>query len=567
MISIQKEVYMNDYFDSKALAKELEEAIDYDRIHRDLLVFNDLERYTGEEAGEAAAAFILKRLRELDIDTEEEVYPVYRSLPIDGATVSACGKVFESIPFVYSAPAKGFKGVLCYDKMSENGKCSQKDMVERVKPFCGKIVLTYDESFEFARAAAKAGAVAIVTIWRANLLHHGTLGGVWGAPEPEQLLTRYPMIPYTEIGLDNGKWLVDQVQKGEVEAELNIEMRNGVLDSTMAIGNIKGKSDHYVLVSGHYDSWWEGITDNGVANVFMLELARLLKERQDKLGRSIKLAWWTGHSDGRYAGSTYYFDKHFADLKKNCVAHLNMDICGCKGSDLVGLNTARLEGRQFNFDFLPDFNDGPIIEPVPMARFADQTFWGADVPFTIMPKYSKREGGFFWWHTKEDTLDKVDPKIAVRDGKVIARLTAIFANEDRLPAHFVEFADWMKDQLDDLNNDLCDGFDLSPVYAPLASLRDELVKIDGSKCCGDAFDDLIMKIGGPLTRLVYTAESAYDQDPAVEGGLFPGMNVARGLTRDNTTPEYFLAAQTRFVRQRNRFVDVVEAVTEFCKTL
>ncbi|MBQ6261648.1 MAG: hypothetical protein IJK59_10435, partial [Firmicutes bacterium] len=86
---------MSDYYDSKAFAKELEEAIDYDRIHKDLLVFNDLERYTGEEAGEAAASFILKRLRELDIDTEEEVYPVYRSLPIDGATVSACGKVFE----------------------------------------------------------------------------------------------------------------------------------------------------------------------------------------------------------------------------------------------------------------------------------------------------------------------------------------------------------------------------------------------------------------------------------------------------------------------------------------
>ncbi len=559
---------MSGYYDSRALARELEEAIDYKRIYEDLLVFSELERYTGEEAGEAAAAFILKRLKDLGIEAEEEVYPVYRSLPIDGATVKACGRTLKSIAFVYSAPACGFKGTLVYDRMSEGGrKCSQLELQERVKPFKGKIVLTYDESFDFARAAAKAGAAAIVTIWKADLLHHGTLGGVWGAPEPEQLLSRYPMIPCTEIGLSDGRWLAGQIQKGGAEAELNIEMKNGVVNSTMALGNIKGKSEHYVLVSGHYDSWWEGITDNGVANVFMLELARLLKERQDKLGRSVKLAWWTGHSDGRYAGSTYYFDKHYAEIKKNCVAHLNMDICGCRGSDLVGLNTARLEGRQFNFDFLADFNEGPVIEPVPMARFADQTFWGADVPFTIMPKYAMREGSFFWWHTAEDTIDKVDPDIVMRDGKVITRLTAIFANGDVLPARFTEFADWMKDVLTDLKSGLSEDFDLEPVFAPLAELREELVKLEGRLGSGDACDDIVMKVGGPLTRLVYTAASPYGQDPAVDYGLFPGMNIARGLTKSNTTPEYYLAARTAFVRQRNRFVDVVQSLKELIEKL
>ncbi|MBR0139893.1 MAG: hypothetical protein IJM17_06350, partial [Firmicutes bacterium] len=105
------------------------------------------------------------------------------------------------------------------------------------------------------------------------------------------------------------------------------------------------------------------------------------------------------------------------------------------------------------------------------------------------------------------------------------------------------------------------------VYAPLAGLREELVKVEGKLGTKDACDDLIMKIGGPLTRLVYTAESAYSQDPAVDCGLFPGMNVARGLTPANTTPEYYLAAQTRFVRQRNRFIDVVESLKEFCEKL
>ncbi len=70
-----------------------------------------------------------------------------------------------------------------------------------------------------------------------------------------------------------------------------------------------------------------------------------------------------------------------------------MDICGCKGSDLVGFNTSMLEGAAFDREFLLEFNDEEPIAPVPMARFADQTFWGADIPFAIMPEIQQKESG------------------------------------------------------------------------------------------------------------------------------------------------------------------------------
>ena len=70
-------------------------------------------------------------------------------------------------------------------------------------------------------------------------------------------------------------------------------------------------------------------------------------------------------------------------MKEDCVAHINLDICGCKGSDLVGFNTSMLEGEAFDKEFLEEFNDEEPIPPVPMARFADQTFWGADVPSLV----------------------------------------------------------------------------------------------------------------------------------------------------------------------------------------
>ena len=94
----------------------------------------------------------------------------------------------------------------------------------------------------------------------------------------------------------------------------------------MPVATIPGKSESFVLLSGHYDSWYEGMTDNGAANVLMLETARALEKFKDRLNRTVVIAWWSGHSDGRYSGSTWFCDHHYEYLRKHCVAHINMDI-------------------------------------------------------------------------------------------------------------------------------------------------------------------------------------------------------------------------------------------------
>ncbi len=51
-----------------------------------------------------------------------------------------------------------------------------------------------------------------------------------------------------------------------------------------------------------------------------------------KLRRSVKVGWWVGHSYGRYAGSTWYCDTFFNDLRKNCVGYMDIDSPGVKGA-------------------------------------------------------------------------------------------------------------------------------------------------------------------------------------------------------------------------------------------
>ncbi len=66
-----------------------------------------------------------------------------------------------------------------------------------------------------------------------------------------------------------------------------------------------------MLIAGHFDSWHLGATDNATGNVACLELARVLYAQRDRLQRGVRIAWWPGHSNGRYTGSTWYVDHHW----------------------------------------------------------------------------------------------------------------------------------------------------------------------------------------------------------------------------------------------------------------
>ena len=68
-------------------------------------------------------------------------------------------------------------------------------------------------------------------------------------------------------------------------------------------------------------------------------------------------------------------------------------------------------------------------------------------------------------------------------------------------------------------------------------------------------------------RITYTASSRYHQDPATEGPMFPALSTAMGLTPENTEEDFYLAVQTRFVRQRNRLVGQLWHIIEDCENL
>ena len=137
--------------------------------------------------------------------------------------------------------------------------------------------------------------------------------------------------------------------------------------------------DRFVLFSGHVDSWHLGAMDNGTANATQLEVARLLAERRNELRRGVRLAFWSGHSHGRYAGSAWYADAHWHDLHERCICHVNVDSVGAKGASVLEEAPTMAETYALAAQVLQEVT-GTELEYRRISRSSDQSFWGHGIP-------------------------------------------------------------------------------------------------------------------------------------------------------------------------------------------
>jgi hypothetical protein len=109
----------------------------------------------------------------------------------------------------------------------------------------------------------------------------------------------------------------------------------------LQVGDIEGPQGNnspFVLLSGHHDTWYYRVMDNGSANATMLEAVRLLATRAKALRRGLRVCFWSGHSHGRYSGSAWYVDQNWRDLDRRGVAHVNVDSTGGIGATVMTEN-------------------------------------------------------------------------------------------------------------------------------------------------------------------------------------------------------------------------------------
>ena len=515
------------------------------------------DRLSGSPGEAKAVDYVVDCLKGYGIPVEVHSFEAYLSNPISGG-MEVAGRKIRAKTRAFSASTDGVTGEIVYvpggSDMFKDTETAGRIAAADLR---GKIVLTEGGGRSNMIAAYRGGAVGFVHMWPSDepYVHEGTVSPVWGTPTPETI-DLIPKIPVVQITKEDGERLRAE---GGV-ATLRTKTETGWFPVRLPVAEIRGQTDEFVLVAGHIDSWHLGVTDNGTGNVTCLEIARLMKQMQPQLRRGVRVAWWPCHSNGRYAGSTWYADHAWQDLHDHCVGYINLDSPGALGATVYDLITATAENAAFLTSVVKEIT-GQSPEWERPLRAGDQSFWGPGVSSAHMLLSSRPVGqraavggcGLgWWWHTEEDTMDKADRGVLETDCKILAETCYRLATDEVLPYDLTAAIDELATEVKRLQDAAKGHVDFGPLLGELAALRAKKLPADP-----EARNRAVLGALRQLTPANYTAAGPFDHDAAVPAKPVPALQAATRLPSLNPESNDYRFLQTRLRREQNRLVEAV----------
>src|SRR5438876_1297313 len=468
---------------TQALDREtthLVDSVSTDRLMEDTREIARWVRLSGSPEERRAFAYIERRLREAGLRTQLLEHDALISLP-QSAALRLSDPDPEEIPcithsFAVSTPRDG----IAAEAVAVREGPPAGTLSGRVAIVDG--LATPDDVAKLQ----SDGAVGVIFLNRDPLVHEMIVSTIWGSPTLSQL-GRLPAIPVVSAAGD-GAARVRAAGGRRVRVRLTTAVQTGWRRLPLLVAEADGTGDDtFVLLAGHVDSWHYGAMDNGGANAVMMEAGRLLARTQ--LYRGLRLTFWSGHSHGRYAGSTWYVDSHWDELNARCAAHLNVDSVGGRGATKLDAGYCMPETRELGVRVVAALA-GQQYRGTRVGRSGDQSFLGIGVPSLFMslsehladgPEASRdfsstgiaaRGGPGWWWHTPEDTVDKPDPAALTRDARIYAAAAHILCASPVLPLDYAATAAEIVTSLRALEKRLGDRFDISACVAEAEHLRD-----------------------------------------------------------------------------------------------
>lgn len=285
--------------------------------------------------------------------------------------------------------------------------------------------------------------------------------------------------------------------------------------------------------------------------------------------RGLRVAFWSGHSQGRYSGSTWYADNFWEDLHENCIAHVNIDSIGGKGATRFEDAEVMAETRSFASEVIKTMT-GQVLAGRRIGRAGDQSFWGCGVPsifVSLSEQPSKKQrGGFagglgWWWHTPQDTLDKLNKNYLLRDARIYAVILTRLCALPVLPFDFGATGQELKTILNGFQKNAQGIFDLGPCLQRVEQFQEEATRLaeaitrtlkNRDQEAMTIVNDALMQLARILIPINYTKAGQFDQDPAVPIRPLPVLFPVTRLTSMNPESDGFRFLYTRLIRERNK---------------
>ncbi len=510
--------------------------------------FARYEKLSGSAAELTSLREVEAALREAGFRTEILMHEAFISLP-GPASVLADGAALTAITHSFSRPSLA-NGLTA--RLVDLGAGSDADFART--ELRGNIVLVDGiASPAVAARAARAGAAGQLHVSPHEHLHEMCISPIWGSPSAETL-DELPRTVACTISLADGIALRRAMPRTvTLHASVDTSWRETpILQADMDGPDPDGP---FILFSGHHDTWFYGVMDNGSANATMIETARVLAGRRDQWKRGLRLCFWSGHSHGRYSGSSWYVDTHWAELDRRCAVHVNVDSTGGIGATVMTDTAVPAELATLGAEAVRAETGAELTGKRP-NRNSDMSFWGIGIPsmFGSMSHQppapvAMRNPLGWWWHTPHDTLDKVDAANLVRDTRIFVRAIWRLLTERTLPLDFNATVTALTDELRLLDAGLQGRLSLAPLFQAAADL------IAATPNHSDA---ALMAVARALVPLDYTRGDRFAHDPALPLPPWPVLDPIRALAAapDGDAMRF---ARVGALRARNRLLHALVA--------
>lgn len=548
---------------------ELLNNVNADRLMQTTSTIAQWERLSGSDDERRAFDFIESEMRSIGFTCQRFAPTCLVSLPAR-ASLRIVGQD-EEIPCITHSHAASTPDGGIEAELVDLGSGSTADYA-RVRP-AGKAVLVNGLATPSTVAPAESHRAAAVVHNSGPQIHDMSISPVWGNPTPSTMHL-LPNVPHISVDEEGASRLREAISTGSCTVRITAEVDTRWKPLPVLIADMAGTDEPtmHVLLSGHVDSWYYGAMDNGSANAAMIETARILSEHRDQLRHGLRLAFWSGHSHARYATSAWYADEYWSFIHQYCMAHVNIDSPGGIGaSDLTGASTmAETHGLASEvFEQIAGVN----LRYDRIGRLGDQSFWGAGIPSfycsisqqppeenpTGIGALLGRGGGLgWWWHTPEDTIDKLDPNNLRRDTQILLATVYRLCSDARLQFSFVPVAQELRSELESLQAVAGEDLDLSETINYTQMLEDVARALDSLELDETNEDELAL-FNGCLTGLSrilipinYTASGEFEHDLAVPASMLPGLQPMRQLPDRRNVPNAYHPWITKLRRERNR---------------
>lgn len=541
-------------------------AVDPNPVMADLEEFAKREKLAGTPSELESFRYLEQRMQSLGYATELIIHDAYISLP-GQASLEVGGMRPICITHSFSQSNTGLSA-----EIIDLGRWSP-DVFTNMD-VRGKILLLEGLAIPIVGVlATRAGAVGLIHISPHEYRHEMCLSPVWGNPDLETL-AQLPGTVSVTVSADDGRAIREMLSKvGELTATITAEVDTGWRKTPLLTAELLPPGADtdcpFILFSGHHDTWYEGVMDNGSANAAMIAVATTLKKERAHWRRGLRFCFWSGHSQGRYSSSAWYADTHFQELEARCIVHVNVDSVGGNGATVLSDTPASTELRGVAREAVLT-QGGQEILGLRMMRAGDQSFWGIGVPSIFMgmgeqPRdpggnnvsyasgLADRNGAGFgwWWHTEFDTIDKLDLDLVVRDTRVYCHGVARLLCSEALPFDYILWLDEFSATIAALAETVGDALNFAIIEDRIAALR-RLVQ-------RDLDDRALMRVGRALVPLDFTAGDRFRHDAALSAAPYPVLDPIRRLAKAPRGEDvaHFAAVTAR--QSVNRVVAMLDA--------